>query len=191
MSSRESQRASFRRRLPLLMASLVAASCVSVPVDPTANIPMRASESRSADETAPAAIGPVSSRVPADERAPHAATSMMISPLSRVERTAGAPALVDVRIDAVDSLGEPVALAGDMRVVLKAAKADPCYLAFDIPLATKRQVERRFDVTLSQYVLRLQPEWDVDPTRGDDIVLTATLTTLDGKVLESTSHLAW
>ena len=115
----------------------------------------------------------------------------MISPLSRVERTAGAPALVDVRIDAVDSLGEPVALAGDMRIVLKAAKADPCYLAFDIPLATKRQVERRFDVTLSQYVLRLQPEWDVDPTRGDDIVLTATLTTLDGKVLESTSHLVW
>ena len=173
------------------MASLVAASCVSVPVDPTANIPMRANESRSADETAPAAIGPVSSRVPADERAPHAATSMMISPLSRVERTAGSPALVDVRIDAVDSLGEPVALAGDMRIVLKAAKADPCYLAFDIPLATKRQVERRFDVTLSQYVLRLQPEWDVDPTRGDDIVLTATLTTLDGKVLESTSHLVW
>ena len=38
------------------MASLVAASCVSVPVDPTANIPMRANESRSADETAPAAI---------------------------------------------------------------------------------------------------------------------------------------
>jgi len=175
----------------LALCAVAASGCRSQPVDPTANVPIMPTESRTADEKAPAAIAPRQSEPPADERAPHTATRMAISELTRVERMAGQPALIDVRIDAMDAAGRDALLGGDLRVILKAAKAEPCYLAFDVPLATKRQAERRVDATLGQWVLRLRPAWDREPARGDELELSATLTTVDGSVLEATGRIVW
>ena len=167
------------------------AGCTTQPVDPTANVPIMPSETRTAAEKAPAAIAPRQAEPPLDERAPHTATRIAISELTRVERTAGQPTLIDVRIDAVDGTGADALLGGDLRIVLKAAKADPCYLAFDVPLGTKRQAERRVDATLGQGVLRLRPEWEREPARGDELELSATLTTVDGGVLEAAGRIVW
>ena len=187
-----------RLRVACIMASMTAlsvgalvASCVSVPIDPTANIPILASESADEGDPLPAALSPVASKVAADERAPHRAVAMVISKLSRIERVAGAPILIDVRLDAVDASGEPAPLAGDLRIVSTSSRCEPRHLAFDVALATKRQAEKRYDATLQQYVLRLQPEWDVEPLVGDELNLTATLTALDGSVLEATTRLTW
>jgi hypothetical protein len=103
---------------------------------------------------------------------------------------ANAPTLIDVRLDAFDSSAKPASMAGDLRIVLKST-GEPGFLAFDVPLATKRQVARRIDGTLEQFVLRLEPDWRVEPIRGSDLELTATLLTADGGVLESSARLRW
>lgn len=175
----------------IALAPIALASCRSQPIDPTANVPVRPTESRDCGETPPDALAPASRSVPVDERAVNTATRIEISQLSRIERTANAPTLIDVRIDAFDDSGSPAMIAGEIRIVLRTSRAEPCYLAFDVPMATKREVERRVDATLNQFVLRLETEWKTEPARGEDIDLTATLTRLDGRVLESSARLAW
>ena len=164
--------------------------CITPPVDPTANVPIRATRLSDDEASTPAALAPASPAVPADERAPHTAARVVISQLSRVERMANAPTLIDVRLDAFDAAGRPARMAGDLRIVLKTA-GSPQYLAFDVPLVTKRQVERRIDATLEQFVLRLEPAWSAEPPRGSDLELTATLLAADGSVLESAARLKW
>lgn len=170
--------------------TLSLSACITAPVDPTTNVPIRATERRGGDEQPPAALSTPSTGVPVDERAPHTAMRIVISPLSRVERMANAPTLIDVRLDAFDSSAKPASMAGDLRIVLKST-GEPGFLAFDVPLATKRQVARRIDGTLEQFVLRLEPDWRVEPIRGSDLELTATLLTADGGVLESSARLRW
>jgi hypothetical protein len=166
-------------------------ACLSPPIDPTENVPVRACEERRVIDSPPAALVEKPSELPIDERAPHAATRLVISQLSRVERLANAPVLIDVRLDAFDATGAPAPLAGDLRIVVKSAAADPCYLAFDVPMASKRQVARRFDQTLRQYVIRLEPAWEREPVRGSDLELKATLLVQDGSVIEAEARLLW
>ena len=153
-------------------------------------MPIRATRLSDDEASTPAALAPASPAVPPDERALHTAARIVISQLSRVERMANAPTLIDVRLDAFDAAGRPARMAGDLRIVLRTA-GSPQYLAFDVPLVTKRQVERRIDATLEQFVLRLEPAWGTEPPRGSDLVLTATVLAADGSVLESTARLKW
>jgi hypothetical protein len=176
--------------LSMMAVTALLTGCITPPVDPTTNVPIRATELSDEDASAPAALAPASPAVPSDERAPHTATRIVISQLSRVERMANAPTLIDVRLDAFDASGRPARVAGDLRIVLKTA-GSPQYLAFDVPLVTKRQVERRIDATLEQFVLRLEPAWSMEPARGSDLDLTATVLAADGSVLESTARLKW
>ena len=167
------------------------AACKSAPVDPTANVPLRPVESARAGERPPAALAPALGNVPADERAPHTATRIMLSDLSQIERDGSAPAVIELRIDALDEKRAAAVLAGDLRVIVRCDAADPCYLAFDAMLATKRQVAQHTDPTLGQVVILLEPRWEKEPARGDPMTITATFTGLDGKVIESTLRLAW
>ena len=166
-------------------------ACKSAPVDPTANLPLRPVESARCGEKPPDALAPALGEVPADERAPHNASSIEVSRLSRVDREDGMQAIIELRIDSFDAKGAAAVFAGDLRVILKTERAEPCYLAFDVALATKRQVQQRTDPTLGQVVVRLEPFWDRAPGPGDAVDLTATLTGLDGKVMESTLRLTW
>lgn len=176
--------------LAVASAALLA-SCRSQPIDPTANRPVRPSEVRGCDEKGPDAIPPASTMPVGEERAQHRATRIAISQLSRIERDAGMRAVVDVRLDTVDGAGEPAVIAGDLRIVLRTSQADPCQLAFDVPMISRNQVAQRFDATLDQYVLRLEPEWRTEPARGTELELVATLMTVDGRLLESTARFAW
>jgi hypothetical protein len=182
------------RALALTTSCFVAVclvGCKSAPVDPTANLPLRPIESARRGEKPPAALAPALGDVPPDERAPHTATRIEVSRLSRIDREAGPLAIIELRIDAFDASGAPAVFAGDLRLVLKTEHADPCYLAFDAPLATKRQVQQRTDPTLGQVVVRLEPMWRQEPAPGEVLQLTATLTGLDGKVTESALRLIW
>lgn len=166
-------------------------SCRAQPFDPTANRPIRPSEARGCDEKGLDAIPPASAMPMGEDRAQHRATRIAISQLSRIERDAGMRAVVDVRLDTVDGAGEPAAIAGDLRIVLRTRQGDPCQLAFDVPMVGKSQVAQRFDATLEQYVLRLEPEWNDEPVRGTEIELVATLMTVDGRLLESAARFTW
>jgi len=182
------------RPIPIILVALAAAgltACKAAPVDPTVNLPLRPVESARCGEKPPDALAPALGEVPPDERAPHNASAFEVSRLSRVDREDGMQAIIEVRIDSFDAKGAPAVFAGDLRVVLKAEHADPCYLAFDVALATKRQVQQRTDPTLGQVVVRLEPAWERAPGPGEAVHLTATLTGLDGKVMESTLRLAW
>ena len=173
------------------LVGLCLAGCKSAPVDPTANLPLRPVESARRGEQPPAALAPALGDVTPDERAPHTATRIELSRLSRIDREDGPLPIIELRIDAFDASGAAAVFAGDLRVVLKTEHADPCYLAFDAPLATKRQVQQRTDPTLGQVVVRLEPIWSQEPAPGAVLHLTATLTALDGKVTESTLRLIW
>jgi len=173
------------------LAGLWLVGCKSAPVDPTANLPLRPVESARRGEKPPAALAPALGDVPPDERAPHTATRIELSRLSRIDREDGPLPIIELRIDAFDASGAAAVFAGDLRVVLKTEHADPHYLAFDAPLATKRQVQQRTDPTLGQVVVRLEPIWSQEPAPGAVLHLTATLTGLDGKVTESTLRLIW
>lgn len=136
-------------------------------------------------------MAPASGMPLGEERAQHRATRIAISQLSRIERSTGMPAIVDVRLDTMDGAGNPASIGGDLRIVLRATESNPCQLAFDIPLMTRRQVAQRYDATLEQYVLRLEPEWETEPARGSAIELVATLMTVDGRLLESSARFTW
>jgi len=60
-----------------------------------------------------------------------------------------------------------------------------------VPLVVKTEVARRFDSVLSQYVMRLEPEWDKAPQLGEELRISATLTTPTGSVLESSARMRW
>lgn len=173
-----------------MLAALVV-GCKSARVDPTANLPLRPVESARSGEKPPGVLAPELGDVPADERAPHTATHIVLSELSRIARDGNEPAVIELRIDALDAQDAPAAIAGDLRVILRSDAADPCYLAFDAMLATKRQVAQHTDPTLGQIVILLAPVWDREPARGEAMNLTATFTGLDGKIIESTLQLAW
>lgn len=182
------------RPILLTVAAVAAAglsACKAAPVDPTANLPLRPVESARCGEQPPDALAPALGEVPADERAPHNASSIRASRLSRVDREAGMQPIIELRIDSFDAKGAAAVFAGDLRVILKTERTEPCYLAFDVALATKRQVQQRTDPTLGQMVVRLEPAWNRAPGPGETVDLTATLTGLDGKVMESTLRLIW
>lgn len=182
-----------RATIPLLAGLLAvhAAGCKSAPVDPTANLPLRPVESARCGQKPPDALAPALGAVAPDERAPHTATHIVLSELSRIARDGAAPAVIELRIDALDAQNAAATLAGDLRVILRCDAADPCYLAFDAMLATKRQVTQHTDPTLGQVVILLEPVWAKEPARGQVMALNATFTGLDGKVVESTLKLTW
>lgn len=140
-----------------------------------------------ADGGMPPLVAP-ESREPLAE---HTATRLTISGLSRVERRSLRNPLIDLRLDAVDRANAPARLGGAMRVTVRAAGAEPDALVFDLPMRTAAEAERRYDPTLRQYVLRVEPVWKKEPPGGSTLEVTATLALADGGALEATTILNW
>lgn len=182
-----------RPRLRALVAACVLAllgACKTPLADPTENAPLFPSTTVDCDKKAPGLLAPASRGVADSIRAPHTASSLSVSRLTRIDRSTPARPLVDLRIDALDAAGNMAQMGGDVRVILK-ARSEPCYLVFDVAMARRIDAELRLDPTLGQYVLRLAPEWSREPSLGDDIGIVLSLTTLDGKILETESTLVW
>jgi len=101
------------------------------------------------------------------------------------------PALIDVRVDAVDPSGGAARIGGSMRIVVRAPGAVPESLAFDFPMRTQREADQRFDPTLKQYVLRIEPSWTTQPASGSTIDLVATLSLASGESLTASGAIEW
>ena len=174
----------------LLLGLACVISCVSRPVDPTDNSPLRPTETMEANEK-PAAIAATSSARMLGEPAHNDAVKLEISTLSNVSRGQDGRVLVDIRFDTLDGKGNFAAIAGELRIVITASTGEPAHQIFDVPLVVKTEVARRFDSVLSQYVMRLEPEWDKAPQLGEELRISATLTTPTGSVLESSARMRW
>jgi len=176
-----------------LAASLLLSACSGQLIDPTANTPIRPSDLSDLEEASgvPDAVPPILRWSLPGATAAHAARDIRISQLSRVERLANAPTLIDIRLDATDKDGAFASIAGDLRITIRCAGAEPATLAFDATLKTEPEVKRRRDDVLGQYVLRLEPIWTREPARGTPLEISANLLTTEGKLIESRTSLVW
>jgi len=175
-----------------LVAALLLAGCSGALLDPTSNAPIQPSEltSEEIDLGGPDAVPPNRSGILPGPVAAHTASEIRISKLSRVERFSSPP-IVDIRLDAVGPDGAFATIAGDLRILLRCAGAEPTTLAFDVTLKTGPEVKRRRDEILEQFVLRLAPAWEREPARGEKFEVSANLLTVDGTLLRTRLDLVW
>jgi len=128
---------------------------------------------------------------PASPLAAHEAMQFVLTRLTQVERSSSRAATIALRYDALDASGNSTRMAGELRIVLRAAGAEPEYLVFDVRIATQSEQVRHFDETLRVYVVRLEPVFTKPPAPGTAIAVASTLRANDGGVLESTGSFAW
>jgi len=176
-----------------LAASAVLCGCAGKMIDPTENTPIRPSDLSELEEASgvPDRVPPILRWAIPGSSADHAAKDIRISQLSRVERLANAPTLIDIRLDATDKDGAFASIAGDLRITIRCPGADPEILAFDVTLKTEPEVKRRRDTVLEQYLLRLEPLWRREPARGSPLEITANLLSIEGKLIGSETSLVW
>jgi hypothetical protein len=124
--------------------------------------------------------------------AAHTATAIEISTLSRVNRTSSrARPSIDLRLDALDAGGAPARLAGNLRVVVVAPGSDPETLVFEFPLRTVADANRRYDATLEQYLVRVEPDWQTPPAAGSTLEISVRLMPPAGQPLEAVGRIDW
>ncbi|MEY3142577.1 MAG: hypothetical protein RLY21_1070 [Planctomycetota bacterium] len=136
-------------------------------------------------------VAPIEPALPTEPPARHTASAIAISDLSRVERDLRRRPLIEVRIDASDASGAPARLGGAMRMVVEAPGAVPESQTFDLPIASQKQSDERYDPILRQYVMRIEPVWSTEPARGSTIEVRASLTLVSGSTLEAVGSIEW
>lgn len=172
-----------------LAAILVSASCSTASNDPAMQPPTKPTEtipSGEAPPPTPPAIAP-----PASPLAAHEAMRFVLTQLTQVQRSASGAPTIDLRFDALDAGGNSTHMAGELRILLSVAGAEPGYLVFDVRLATEADQAKHFDETLRIYVVRLEPIFTKPPAAGTSIAVSSTLRANDGAVLESTGSFTW
>lgn len=182
------------RLAALLAAAAGLSACVSRDPDPSMRAPVAPSETAMSNEAPPEPIAPqppAPPKPPAVPMAEHRAARIVVSPLSQVNRADAARPTIDLRIDSLDNIGAPARSAGEMRILVEAAGAEPAVCAFDIAMATKADEAKHFDAVLDQYVVRLEPRWTTAPARGADIVVTVSLTARTGETVSAKRTMRW
>lgn len=178
------------RATSLLVAGLVAATamtaCRQTQTDAAAATPTRPTQDAAVLEPSPA---PAAAQTAV--AAPNTAVRISLSRLSRIARPAGAAPVIDLRIDGFEASGAPAQLGGHIRVELEAPGAFPARQTYDFPLATLEQAARHFDATLSQYILRIDPNWSISPPTGANLALSVTLTDPSGATFTTSGSLKW
>jgi len=176
-------------RLAALVACVVVPSCKTPSNDPATQAPTKPTETILSGEAPPPTVPAVAP--PTSPLAAHEATQFVLTQLTQVERSNSRAATIDLRYDALDASGNSTRMAGELRVVLRAAGAEPEYLVFDVRIASEVEQVRHFDETLRVYVVRLEPVFTKPPAPGTAIAVASTLRANDGGVLESTGSFAW
>jgi hypothetical protein len=181
--------ASAALRLAAAVTLAVLPSCTTASNDPAMQPPTKPTETIASGEAPPPTVPAVAP--PASPLAPHEATRFVLTELTQVERSSSRAATIDLRYDALDAGGNSTRMAGELRVVLRAAGAEPEYLVFDVRIATEGEQLKHFDETLRVYVVRLEPVFTKPPAPGASIAVASTLRANDGGVLESDGAFAW
>ena len=123
--------------------------------------------------------------------ASHSASTIALTPLSRVRRAMNANPSIDLRIDALDAIGASSRMAGDLRVSVYCAGALPETSTFEIPLSTRAQEATYYDTTLELYVVRVEPKFTREPAAGAKLLVTLRLVPSSGATLEASGNVAW
>jgi len=175
-----------RMLVSLALAAGAPAGCRQAETDPAEAAPVRPT----ATENDGARRGSMDSIF--DSPASHGATRLAVSALSRINRASGrARPSIDLRLDATDDRGAPARIGGDLRVKVIAPGSAPERLVFGFSMRTKAEADRRYDPTLEQYVLRLEPDWQTLPAAGSTLDLEIELTTAAGQVLRASGSIEW
>ncbi|MCE2885155.1 MAG: hypothetical protein LW806_09690 [Planctomycetaceae bacterium] len=177
------------KHLAALAALVVLPACTPASNDPAMQPPTKPTETILSGEAPPPTVPAVAP--PASPLAAHEATQFVLTELTQVERSSSRAATIDLRYDALDASGNSTRMAGELRIVLRAAGAEPEYLVFDVRIATEGEQLKHFDETLRVYVVRLEPVFTKPPAPGASIGVASTLRANDGGILESEGAFAW
>ena len=182
-------RPSAAKQLAALAALVVLPACTPASNDPAMQTPTKPTETILSGEAPPPTVPAVAP--PSSPLAAHGATRFVLTELTQVERSSSRAATIDLRYDALDASGNSTRMAGELRIVLRAAGAEPEYLVFDVRIATEGEQLKHFDETLRVYVVRLEPVFTKPPVPGASIGVGSTLRANDGGILESDGAFAW
>jgi hypothetical protein len=170
-----------------MAGALLSSGCMQRETDPSEATPARPTSS-----AATGGSGSGAEVVFGEPLAAHTATTIEISTLSRVNRTSSrARPSIDLRLDALDAGGTPTRLAGNLRVVVVAPGSDPETLVFEFPLRTVADANRRYDATLEQYLVRVEPDWQTPPAAGSTLEISVRLMPPAGQPLEAVGRIDW
>ncbi len=174
---------------PIVAAALLF-GCRQRETDPSEATPARPTSNAGSDRIGSTASG--AGIVFGEPLAAHTARTIEISTLSRVNRTASRERpSIDLRLDAIDAAGAPARLAGNLRVVVVAPGSDPETLVFEFPLRTVADANRRYDATLEQYLVRVEPSWRTPPAAGSALEIAVRLMPPSGAPLEAVGRIDW
>lgn len=102
----------------------------------------------------------------------------------------GAPA-VDLRVEALDRLGESTRAVGTFVVELSAVGADPVTTRWRVEIGSLEAHRARFDPVTDTYRFEIAPSWRRPPEAGSALALRVILFAADGSMLEATANLRW
>lgn len=118
--------------------------------------------------------------------------SIRIHPLTTVARpTDGSPASIDLRVEAMDSLGEPTRAVGTFVVTIRAGGAKPSESRWKIAVDSLDAHRKRFDPVTETYRFAIAPTWDVVPDGGTELTVEVTLYSADGNAPKASSTVMW
>lgn len=172
----------------VLLTAALPTACSPKVHDPSEVKPVLAINPTATQPTQPTQYAVSRASVP---MASHSASTIALTPLSRVRRAMNANPSIDLRIDALDAVGASSRMAGDLRVSVYCAGALPETSTFEIPLSTRAQEATYYDTTLEIYVVRVEPKFTREPAAGAKLLVTLQLVPSSGATLEASGSVAW
>jgi hypothetical protein len=122
-------------------------------------------------------------------------TSIRILPLTRLARgdatNASPAATIEVRVEALDTTGEPTRAVGTFIIAVECPNAEPSTQRFKIELASLKAHSERFDQVTDTYRFDVTPQWTTPPERGTKVNLKVILYGADGATPTATAAVTW
>lgn len=123
-------------------------------------------------------------------------TAIRILPLTRLARTDGAidpvtAPTIEIRVEAMDSTGEPTRAVGIFVVSVDAEGAVPATQRWKIDVRTAETHSQRFDTVTDTYRFDLTPTWTTPPARGTKVNLKVVLFGTDGATPAASATVTW
>lgn len=102
----------------------------------------------------------------------------------------GAPT-IDLRVEAVDRLGEVTRAVGTFVVVVSASGCQPEEQRWKIVVDSLEAHRARYDPVTDTYRFQIAPAWTQAPASQSKVAVKVLLYSADGEVLAAVAELAW
>jgi hypothetical protein len=117
--------------------------------------------------------------------------TIRVHPLTSVLRTGDEPATIDLRVEAVDAIGEPTRAVGTFVVVLSSSEGQPTEQRWKVEVDSLEAHRARFDPVTETYRLTITPEWTTIPATGTKLGVKVILFAADGATPTATADVTW